>query len=172
MTFYGSNFNSVDLPIPRKPWHEWALLHEESPKNNPSFCYQPLISLFNHTATWSRKSSFPLTLLSLHKLNDITGIFILKTFKKIELKCNSVWCNGDPKYFIPVAEKNSMQVLEGLSPVVYVQSSCDAPSERDLYIKELQKFIKIDSYGKCLNNKPLPIQLSPINLYTRKVAAF
>lgn len=46
--------------------------------------------------------------------------------------------------------------LEGLAPVVYVQSSCDAPSDRDSYVTELMKFIKIDSYGKCLNNKQLP----------------
>jgi alpha-1,3-fucosyltransferase 10 len=53
-------------------------------------------------------------------------------------------------------------VQEGLSPIAYVQSSCNAPSERDLYVEELQKFIKIDSYGRCLNNKPLPIQLSEL----------
>lgn len=64
----------------------------------------------------------------------------------------------DQKYFVPVALKNTIQVEEGLSPVVYVQSSCDAPSERDLYVKELGKYINIDSYGKCLNNKPLPSQ--------------
>uniref|UniRef100_A0A0P6DYU3 Fucosyltransferase n=1 Tax=Daphnia magna TaxID=35525 RepID=A0A0P6DYU3_9CRUS len=135
--FYGSSFAPLDLPIPRQPWHDWALLHEESPKNNPSFCYHPLISLFNYTATWSRKSSFPLTLLSLPKLSDIT----------------------DKKYFVSVADKNAILVREGLSPVVYVQSSCDAPSERDLYVTALQKFIDIDSYGKCLNNKRLPPHL-------------
>lgn len=26
-------------------------------------------------------------------------------------------------------------------------------------MEELQKFINVDSYGKCLNNKPLPTQL-------------
>ncbi|XP_046631450.1 alpha-(1,3)-fucosyltransferase 10-like [Daphnia pulicaria] len=137
VTFYGSSFTHLNLPIPRQPWHDWALLHEESPKNNPSFCYSALISLFNYTATWSRKSSFPLTLLSLPKLSDIT----------------------DGEYFIPVAKKNLIRVQEGLSPIAYVQSSCNAPSERDLYVEELQKFIKIDSYGKCLNNKPLPQHL-------------
>ena len=162
MAFYGSSFSSVDLPIPRQ--HEWALLHEESPKNNPVFCYKPLISLFNHTATWSRRSNFPLTLLSLSKLSDITGIIMFNLIKKHRLRFIflSAISNEDQKYFIPVANKNHMQAEEGLSPVVYVQSSCDAPSERDFYIKELQKFISIDSYGKCLNNKPLPKQLSAL----------
>ena len=71
--FYGSSFSPVDLPIPRNEAHEWALLHEESPKNNPSFCHEDLITLFNHTATWSRHSHFPLTLLNLQRLDDLTG---------------------------------------------------------------------------------------------------
>ncbi len=74
--FYGSSFSPFDLPLPKPPDQEWALLHEESPKNNPSFCYEQLISLFNYTSTWSRFSHFPLTLLNLPKLSDITGINI------------------------------------------------------------------------------------------------
>jgi hypothetical protein len=104
-----------------------------------------------------------LTLLSLPKLNDITGIQPISFISLI--LADSVYFpnkNVDEKYFIPVAKKNIIRVQEGLSPVVYVQSSCNAPSERDLYVKELQKFISIDSYGKCLNNKPLPIQLSKL----------
>jgi len=72
------------------------------------------------------------------------------------------WKWEDGKFFIPVAKKNLIRVQEGLSPIAYVQSSCNAPSERDLYVEELQKFISIDSYGKCLNNKPLPKQLSKL----------
>lgn len=104
-----------------------------------------------------------MTLLSLPKLNDITGIQPISFISLI--LADSVYFpnkNVDEKYFIPVAKKNIIRVQEGLSPVVYVQSSCNAPSERDLYVKELQKFISIDSYGKCLNNKPLPKQLSKL----------
>lgn len=43
---------------------------------------------------------------------------------------------------------------------MYVQSSCDAPSERDSYVQELMNYINIDSYGKCLNNKQLPVHLN------------
>lgn len=35
--FYGSSFRADDVPLPRLPNHEWALLHEESPKNNWMF---------------------------------------------------------------------------------------------------------------------------------------
>lgn len=74
----------------------------------------------------------------------------------------------DSKHFVPVADKNRIQIDEGLSPIVYVQSSCDAPSERDAYILELQKYIDIDSYGKCLNNKQLPEQLSHLKNFLLK----
>lgn len=32
--FYGTDLRADDLPLPRKAWDEWALFHEESPKNN------------------------------------------------------------------------------------------------------------------------------------------
>lgn len=44
----------------------------------------------------------------------------------------------------------------GLASVVYVQSGCNPPSDRDEYVSELMKFIKVDSYGACLHNKDLP----------------
>jgi len=40
--------------------------------------------------------------------------------------------------------------------VVYVQRDCNPPSDRDTYIHELMKHMKIDSYGPCLNNKRIP----------------
>ena len=39
---------------------------------------------------------------------------------------------------------------------MYLQRDCDPPSDRDSYIRELMKYIKVDSYGPCLNNKPMP----------------
>ena len=39
---------------------------------------------------------------------------------------------------------------------MYVQSACDAPSDRDSYVVELMRFIDVDSYGQCLHNKDLP----------------
>lgn len=48
------------------------------------------------------------------------------------------------------------QYEEGLAPIVYVQRDCNPPSDRDRYVKELMKYIAVDSYGPCLNNKKLP----------------
>lgn len=46
--FYGTTFKYYDLPLPRKPHHEWALVHEESPMNNFLFSFEEVMTLFNH----------------------------------------------------------------------------------------------------------------------------
>ena len=57
------------------------------------------------------------------------------------------------------ARKDEIKAKEGLASVAYVQGNCSPPSDREAYIYELMKYIKIDSYGSCLNNKQLPLNL-------------
>lgn len=72
--FYGSNFDLIDLPLPRNGLiHDWALLHEESPKNTPALSHIEVLELFNLTATFSRNSHFPLTLQYLKSADALTG---------------------------------------------------------------------------------------------------
>lgn len=72
--FYGSNFDLIDLPLPRNGLiHDWALLHEESPKNTPALSHIEALELFNFTATFSRNSHFPLTLQYLKSADALTG---------------------------------------------------------------------------------------------------
>lgn len=49
-----------------------------------------------------------------------------------------------------------LQREEGLGLAVYLQRDCDPPSDRDTYIRELMKYVTIDSYGPCVNNKKIP----------------
>lgn len=49
-----------------------------------------------------------------------------------------------------------LQKEKGLAAVVYVQRDCHTPSDREHYVEELMKHLKIDSYGPCLNNKKMP----------------
>ncbi|XP_068127254.1 alpha-(1,3)-fucosyltransferase 10 [Hyperolius riggenbachi] len=134
--FYGTDFNIDSLPLPRKVYHEWALFHEESPKNNYKLFHPPTITLFNHTATFSQYSHLPLTSQYLEDLQMLTSL----------------------EYFVPVERKNFLR--KTLAPVVYVQSDCDPPSDRDTYIQELMKYIAVDSYGECLHNRDLPAQVN------------
>lgn len=57
-------------------------------------------------------------------------------------------------YYVPVDIKN--KYLDEIAPVLYIQSDCDTPLSRDYIVRELGKFIQIDSYGKCLTNKTFP----------------
>ncbi|PSN48437.1 Alpha-(1,3)-fucosyltransferase 10 [Blattella germanica] len=135
--FYGSKFDLIDLPLPRHGLiYDWALLHEESPKNVPALSHLETLELFNLTATFSRYSHFPLTLQYLKNEDALTGI----------------------KYFVPLEEKE--RLLMDLAPVIYVHSDCSTPLDRDSYATELMKYIKIDSYGKCVQNRKLPEHLS------------
>lgn len=54
--------------------------------------------------------------------------------------------------------KNKLQEEEDLAPVMFLQSDCSTPLDRDSYVEELMKHIKVDSYGMCLHNKDLPLQ--------------
>ena len=70
--FYGTDFSVFDLPFPRHENEDWALIHEESPKNNPLISQYNIIRMFNHTATFKSQSDLPLTLQYLESLDVIT----------------------------------------------------------------------------------------------------
>lgn len=131
----GTDFSINSLPLPRKDYHDWALFHEESPKNNYKLFHEPIITLFNHTATFSRHSHLPLT------TQYLEGVEVLKSLR----------------YMIPLQMKNSLR--KKLAPLVYVQSDCNPPSDRDSYVRELMCHIEVDSYGECLHNRDLPQHL-------------
>ena len=134
--FYGTDFKTSDLPLPRTEYEDWALLHEESPKNNPIFNHQEMMIHFNHSSTFRQESDFPLTTQYLESINSLSS----------------------SRYLVPLLTKNTLLHAD-LAPVVYVQSGCDTPSMRDQWVEQFMKHVKVDSYGACLNNKQLPDHL-------------
>ena len=142
--FYGTDFSVSDLPLPRKPHHLWCLLHEESPKNNWLLVTKEGIALFNITSTFSRRSDYPLHLHFLH------------TLKRHLLQ--------------PTKTPTHLKSKRGLAPVMYMQSGCSNPAGRDAYVRNLMKYIDVDSYGRCLHNKDLPSKLiDPLTFNTDPV---
>lgn len=133
--FYGTDLGSTDLPLPRQPFHQWALLHEESPKNNYIYSHEPIMTLFNHTCTFKRESDYPIPTQYLPSLKWLTS----------------------RQYMVPTSEKNDLQQTE-LSPLVYAHTDCGTPSDRDTYVELMMTYINVDSYGKCVHNKDLPQQ--------------
>jgi alpha-1,3-fucosyltransferase 10 len=148
--FYGTDFHLYDLPLPRTIDEQWSLLHEESPKNNFLFSFPSIMNMFNHTATFKRQSDLPLTTQWLQSIDDLL----------------------DRTYLIDVEEKHRLQIDDDLAPIIYIQSDCNTPSDRDIYIKELMKFIRIDSYGSCLHNRDLPAKYRTMIRKLRCVAMY
>lgn len=131
--FYGSNIEFNSLPLPRRPYEIiWGFYHEESPRNNEEILHEPILSLFNFSSTYSRHSNVPFPLQHLLSIEDITS----------------------DVFFVKTADKNKF--LKDIAPILYIQSDCETSTERDAYVKALMKYIKVDSYGKCLKNKELP----------------
>ena len=149
IVFYGSRLSPDDLPLPRKRNHEWAIFHEESPMNNFMLSHGVFQELFNHSATFSRDSDYPLTTDSIYSLKYLT----------------------DRKPF-PLHLKNQMMEEAKLAPILYVQSHKNVPSDRDSYVQELMKHIAVDSYGKCLHNKNLPSDLADPHVFIPKWQIF
>lgn len=92
------------------------------------------MEMFNHTATFKRQSDVPLITQYLTSIEDIES----------------------RQYLVSTEEKNRLQREEDLASIAYIQSDCTCPSDRDVYVRELMKYVKVDSYGKCLHNKDLP----------------
>ena len=130
--FYGTDFKWTDLPLPRNNELYWSLFHEESPKNNWGFAYKAGISVFNITSTFSRYSDYPLVTQSLESIESL---------------------------LTPVKYTTTQKSAGELGLVMYLQSDCGTPSDRDSYVTELMNYVKVDSYGKCLHNKDLPVDL-------------
>ena len=77
------------------------------------------MNMFNHTATFKRHSDVPLTTQWLTSIDDLL----------------------DSTYVIDVKEKTQLQKDENLAPIIYIQSDCNTPSDRDSYIKQLMNLI-------------------------------
>lgn len=129
--FYGTDFRAYEAPLPRLAHQTWALFHEESPMNNYVLSHLPGIRLFNYTATFRRESDYPLTLQWLPTISYLQH-------PAVSLEEKKKWRD------------------KGYAPILYMQSHCDVPSDRDRYVKELMNYIQVDSYGQCLKNHPLP----------------
>lgn len=56
---------------------------------------------------------------------------------------------------MPTKEKSALIHAKNYAPILYIQSDCDTASDRDRYVLELMKYIRIDSYGTCINNARL-----------------
>lgn len=134
--FYGTTIKVDDWPLPRNPNNIiWGLFHDESPKNVDILLHEKGLKLFNYSSTFSKYSDVPFPLMQAHSLSKITN----------------------RHFYVNTSIKNSL--LAELSPILYLQSICSTYTDRDLYVQQLMRYQRIDSFGKCLNNKKMTMNL-------------
>lgn len=120
LLFYGTDFRASEAPLPRLAHQSWALLHEESPLNNFLLSHGPGIRLFNLTATFSRHSDYPLP------LQWLPGTAYLRRAA-------------------PSLQERAEWRRRGYAPLLYLQSHCDVPADRDRYVRELMRYIPVSA---------------------------
>ncbi|KAG0077307.1 Alpha-(1,3)-fucosyltransferase 11 [Linnemannia elongata] len=121
----------------------------ESPK--PFQIKSEWTSIFTHLWSYSFKADFVATYFMTGRG---PGTFLDSVLAK-------------PKYTIQ--EKNVFR--KDLAPVAWIVSSCKAKNGRHFYIKQLLKYIKIDIYGHCMNNKDWPVHPDGRSFTDREVVA-
>lgn len=59
-----------------------------------------------------------------------------------------------------IQEKNAFR--KELAPVAWIVSSCKAKNGRNIYVNQMLKYVNVDVYGHCMNNKAWPKHLGNI----------
>jgi hypothetical protein len=88
-------------------------------KSNYILSQENFMQLFNHTATFKRESDYPLS------TQDVFSMEYLMDRKPIDIQI-----------------KNMKRKNEGFAALMYTQSHVSVPSFRDVYVKELMKYIE------------------------------
>lgn len=78
------------------------------------------------------------------------------------------WGYLDESSLLPVMESPITQVeKEKGASVAWIVSNCKASNDRHHYVKELSRWINVDIYGHCNNNKVFPPNLSTVELVSK-----
>ncbi|KAG0030028.1 Alpha-(1,3)-fucosyltransferase 11 [Podila clonocystis] len=138
IVYHGTAFNPKDtsrIEDVKSGNKAWVLMSLEAPK--PYQIKSEWTNVFTHTWTYSFHSDF---VQSYFKAGRGPDTFISNILAK-------------PKYTIQ--EKNTFR-KEGLAPIAWIVSSCTSENGRHFYVKQLQKYTKVDIYGHCMSNKEFP----------------
>lgn len=130
--FYGPDLDRELQLLPWPPRKLWALIYEESPMANYVLLQPEILRLFGATATFSRQSDFSLATQYIPSIDYLYS----------------------KEHVVSLKNKNKYR-QEGLAPIVYLQSNCNVPSDRDRYVKELMKHIQVDRCFSSLDRTSL-----------------
>ncbi|KAF7488930.1 Alpha-(1, 3)-fucosyltransferase C [Sarcoptes scabiei] len=120
LIFHWRDFNASDLPKRFRSDQQWILYNLESPFHTPKLP-DDHFNGFNLTATYRFDSDVPIPY----------GKIINRT-KPLR---NDL--------------KKTINILGKIKPIVWFVSNCVTESRREIYVKNLSKYLPVDIYGKC-----------------------
>jgi hypothetical protein len=119
----------------------WVLFSQEPPDRYPGFNDPSIEAKFDFAMTFRLNSAFPVPFFS----KDSVAV-VMKPLDEITA---------------PEGRSNTV-------PVVWIASNCHSKNGRPYLVKEMMNLgLKIDSYGKCMNNKASDPELEHKDIYTR-----
>lgn len=98
---------------------------------------------------WSMESEINYPILS-HP--EIMRVFDIRMTYRRDA---DVWCTYFPMDHVSLLRAAPLPKTEE-AIAVYFDSNPRTQSKRDIYVRELMRHLKMDSFGKCLNNRSLP----------------
>ncbi|KAK9708433.1 hypothetical protein K7432_009652 [Basidiobolus ranarum] len=131
LIFHAPDYNPRDLPKSdykdkRTKTLPWILNTAEAPVNDPWQLDPKNLKNFEYSSTYRRDSHFPISYFG-EKLLDYVR-----------------------RPQIPRANNTDH------APIAWIVSNCKAKNKRHYFVRELMKYIDIDIYGHCMNNKEWP----------------
>ncbi len=71
----------------------------------------------------------------------------------------------DETFQYNIVEKNRLISEQAVAPVGYFEWDCDVATERDDFVAELMKHVRVDAHGHCLNNQKKVLNEDSKDLY-------
>ena len=146
--FHIRDLQNGQIPLPnqrkRKPNQFYGMFLMESPQND-GFPYEKFKSFFNWTMTYRRDSNF-------HHPYGWVAPIDWKWHYPASRDLSLDWS----KYPLPKSLANQSIQSEDLrkkKPVAWLVSNCHTNSQRENYVAQLSKYIQVDVYGGCGQNK-------------------
>lgn len=146
-----------DFPVNRQPHQRFVFAQLESPENTKPQLIQMdrfRYNYFNWTMTYRRDSDIFLrdyygSIVNKATINDIehSDRYNMKLFNYSSTPAGNFtkdWTQGmDPSLIAIIKGKTKL--------ATWVVSHCPTPVRREEYVRQLQKFVPIDVYGRCSN---------------------
>lgn len=127
---------SADILLSDVKNQPWILESLESPFSSPFRADEPSMKDFDYLASYNFKSSFLFSYFSPSIMDAVNRPL--------------------PKDFIKTKRKGA--------PILWIARNCRATNGREAYIAKLKEYVRVDSYGTCLNNKEFPVDKSRMDL--------